>query len=98
VEIVDKADCPVIVEMNLNNMSQLIVVLNFWESKQLEYWLTDNYPECKLRSLYDKFTGPEEPDWYALEGDLDDELVYYLKLKYGDKIRGGLRFGHVKNQ
>lgn len=79
-------------------MSQLILTLNFWESKQLEYWLTDNYPDCKIRSLYDKFTPPEEPDWYALEGDLDDELVYYLNLKYGNKIRGGLRFGHAQNQ
>lgn len=82
----------------VSEMSQLILVLNFWESKQLEYWLTDNYPDCKLRSLYDKFTGPDEPDSYALEGDITEDLECFLRLKYGNQIKGGLRFGHVKNQ
>lgn len=75
-------------------MSQLLVNLNFWESKQLEYWLTDNYPEVKIRSLYDKFTAPEEPDLYAVEGPIVKELEYLLRLKYGDKIKGGIRFGN----
>lgn len=76
-----------------NKMSQLILVLNFWESKQLEYWLTDNYPDCKIRSLYDKYTEPEEEDWYALEGNIKEDLACYLKLKYGEKVRGGIRGG-----
>ncbi len=79
-------------------MSQLIINLNFWESKQLEYWLTDNYPECKIRSLYDKFTEPEELDVYAIEGNLGDDLVCYLKLRYGDQVKGGVRFGNTKSK
>jgi hypothetical protein len=78
-------------------MQQILLYLNFWESKQLEYWLTDNYPDCKLRSLYDKFTEPEAPDMYALEGNINEELGCLLKLKYGDKVRGGIRFGHTQN-
>ena len=84
--------------MPRQTMSQLIINLNFWESKQLEYWLTDNYPDCKIRNLYDKFTGPDEPDWYAVEGNLEDELVCYLKLRYGEQVRGGVRFGNIKSQ
>jgi hypothetical protein len=76
-------------------MSQLLVSLNFWESKQLEYWLTDNYPECKIRSLYDNFTSPDDAEVYAVEGNLEDELVCYLKLRYGDQIKSGVRFGNT---
>ncbi len=73
-------------------MSQLLINLNFWESKQLEYWLTDNFPSCTVRSLYDKWTGPEEEDRYAIEGNITQELECLLKLKYGDKIIGTVRF------
>jgi hypothetical protein len=79
-------------------MSQLIVNLNFWESKQLEYWLTDNYPECTIRSLYDSFKEPEELDAYAIEGNLEDDLVCYLKLRYGDQVKGGVRFANIKSK
>ncbi len=79
-------------------MSQLILSLNFWESKQLEYWLTDNCPGCKIRSLYDKFTGPEEDDVYAVEGDITQEVEYLIRLKYGEKIKGGVRFGNIKSK
>ena len=68
-------------------MTQIIICLNFWEYKQLEYWLKDNYPKAGIRSLYDKFTPPEEEDWYSVEGSLDKEAACMLKLKYGDKIR-----------
>lgn len=78
-------------------MSQLLVNLNFWESKQLEYWLTDNYPDCTIRSLYDNFTAPEQDEVYAIEGALDDNMVCYLKLKYGEKIKSGVRFGKPKD-
>ena len=61
--------------------------MNFWESKQLEYWLADNCSTAQVRSLYDKFTPPEEEDLYAIEGKLDKESVYMLKLRYGEKIR-----------
>ena len=73
-------------------MSQILIDLNFWESKQLEYWLKDNYPDCQIRSLYDKFTPPEEEDHYAIEGTIIPELEYILKLKYGEKIKGNVRF------
>lgn len=68
-------------------MNQLIINLNFWEYKQLEYWLKDNCPNSTIRSLYDKFIPPEEPDYYAIEGTLDKEIIYMLKLRYGNKIR-----------
>lgn len=76
--------------------SQQLITLNFWECKQLEYWLKDNFPECSIRSIYDKFTSPEEEDWYAIEGDISVDMELLLKLKYGDKLKGsnaGIRYG-----
>lgn len=66
---------------------QILVYLNFWESKQLEYWLKDNYPDLSIRSLYDKFSTPEESDWYAIEGNIDVDTECLIRLKYGDKIK-----------
>jgi len=68
-------------------ITQIVVVLNFWEAKQLEYWLKDNYPELTLRSLYDKYTSPEEDDWYAIEGNIAVDVECLIKLKYGNKIK-----------
>lgn len=76
--------------------SQQLISLNFWECKQLEYWLKDNFPDCTIRSLYDRFTGPEEQDWYAIEGDISVDMECLLKLKYGNKLKGsnaGIRHG-----
>lgn len=76
--------------------SQQLISLNFWECKQLEYWLKDNFPECSIRSLYDKFTSPEEEDWYAIEGEITVDMELLLKLKYGNKLKGsnaGIRYG-----
>jgi hypothetical protein len=76
--------------------SQQLISLNFWECKQLEYWLADNFPECTIRSLYDKWTGPEEEDWYAIEGEITLDMELLLKLKYGNKLKGsnaGIRHG-----
>lgn len=76
--------------------SQQLISLNFWESKQLEYWLSDNYPNCRIRSLYDNWSDPEEEEWYAIEGNIDVDLECLLKLKYGDKLKSsnaGLRHG-----
>jgi hypothetical protein len=70
--------------------------LNFWEFKQLEYWLSDNYPELKIRSLYDKYTSPDEEDWYAIEGNIDIDTECLIKLKYGNKVtvsNAGIRHG-----
>ena len=76
--------------------SQLRLFLNFWESKQLEYWLQDNYPDLTIRSLYDKFSQPEEKDWYAIEGKIDVDTECIIKLKYGNKVstsNAGLKHG-----
>lgn len=67
--------------------NQILISLNFWEYKQLEYWLKDNCPKATVRSLYDNCTLPEEPDHYAIEGTLDNETACMLKLRYGEKIR-----------
>lgn len=75
---------------------QQLIYLNFWEYKQLEYWLKDNFPECSIRSLYDKFISPEEEDWYAIEGDISVDMELLLKLKYGSKLKSsnaGIRHG-----
>ena len=75
---------------------QQLISLNFWECKQLEYWLKDNFPECSIRSLYDRFTGPNEQELYAVEGDISVDMECLLKLKYGDKLKSsnaGLRHG-----
>ena len=41
--------------------SQMTLQLNFWQAKQLEYWLKDNYPDCTI-SVIDKnsYTPPQE--------------------------------------
>ncbi len=77
-------------------LSQMKLFLNFWEYKQLEYWLADNYPELKIRSLYDNYKSPEEEDWYAIEGNIDIDTECLIKLKYGNKVtisNAGIRHG-----
>jgi hypothetical protein len=69
-------------------MKPLLISLNFWEYKQLEYWLKDNFPDCTIRSMYDKFTGPDEEDWYTVEGDITVDLRCLIVLKYGNKLKG----------
>jgi hypothetical protein len=76
--------------------TQQLISLNFWESKQLEYWLSDNYPDCRIRSLYDNWSSPEDEEWYAIEGNITLDMECLLKLKYGNKLKGsnaGLRHG-----
>jgi hypothetical protein len=76
--------------------NQQLVYLNFWEYKQLEYWLVDNFPDCRIRSLYDTWTGPEETELYAIEGDITLDMECLLKLKYGNKLKNtnaGIRHG-----
>ena len=75
---------------------QQLICLNFWEYKQLEYWLEDNYPDCRIRSLYDTWTQPDESEWYAIEGDITLDMECLLKLKYGSKLKSsnaGIRHG-----
>jgi len=76
--------------------SQQLIFLNFWEHKQLEYWLEDNFPDCRIRSLYDTWTAPDEPEWYAIEGEITLDMECLLKLKYGNKLKNsnaGIRHG-----
>jgi len=77
-------------------VSQIKVFLNFWEYKQLEYWLADNFPECTVRTLYDTWSNPEDQDWYAVEGNIDVDTECLIKLKYGNKVtisNAGMRHG-----
>ena len=76
--------------------NQQLIFLNFWECKQLEYWIEDNFPDCRIRSLYDTWTAPEESEWYAIEGNITLDMELLLKLKYGNKLKGskaGIRYG-----
>jgi hypothetical protein len=75
---------------------QQLILLNFWEYKQLEYWLADNFPDCRIRAIYDKWTTPDEEDVYAVEGDITVDMECLLKLKYGNKLKhsnAGIRHG-----
>lgn len=75
---------------------QQLIFLNFWECKQLEYWLADNFPDCTIRSLYDTWSSPEQEEWYAIEGNISLDMECLLKLKYGNKLKGsnaGIRHG-----
>jgi hypothetical protein len=75
---------------------QQLILLNFWEYKQLEYWLADNFPDCRIRAIYDKWTSPDEEDVYAVEGDITVDMECLLKLKYGNKLKhsnAGIRHG-----
>jgi len=67
--------------------SQQLISLNFWEYKQLEYWLADNFPECTIRSLYDIWSNPDQEEWYAIEGEITIDIECLLKLKYGNKLK-----------
>lgn len=78
-------------------MPQLLISLNFWESKQLEYWLIDNYPDSSIRSLYDTWSMPEVVEQYAVEGNITPELECILRLKYGERIKSELRFVNGQN-
>jgi hypothetical protein len=76
--------------------SQQLIYLTFWEYKQLEYWLTDNFPDCRIRSLYDTWSGPGETELYAIEGDITVDMECLIKLKYGNKLKSsnaGIRHG-----
>jgi hypothetical protein len=68
-------------------ISQILVFLNFWQYKQLEYWLTDHYSDCTIRELYDHWSKPEDKDWYAIEGAVTAELEMLIKLRYGDDVK-----------
>jgi len=75
---------------------QQLIFLNFWEYKQLEYWLEDNFSDCRIRSLYDNWSSPEESEWYAIEGNITVDMECLLKLKYGSKLKNsnaGIRYG-----
>jgi hypothetical protein len=75
---------------------QQLIFLNFWEYKQLEYWLEDNFSNCRIRSLYDTWTAPEEAEWYAIEGEITVDMELLLKLKYGNKLKSsnaGIKHG-----
>jgi len=75
---------------------QQLIALNFWEYKQLEYWLADNFPECTIRSVYDTWSNPDQEDWYAVEGNITVDMECLLKLKYGNKLKSsnaGIRYG-----
>ena len=75
---------------------QQLISLNFWECKQLEYWLKDNFPDCTIRSLYDTWSNPDQEDVYAIEGDITVDIEFLLKLKYGNKLKhsnAGIRHG-----
>ena len=76
--------------------TQQLISLNFWESKQLEYWLSDNFSDCRIRCLYDIWSDPEQEEWYAIEGNITLDMELLLKLKYGNKLKGsnaGIRHG-----
>lgn len=65
-------------------MSHLTIKLNFWQAKQLEYWLKDNYPECTISPInLDCWLPPEEPEWYRIDGKVDVDLSCLIQLKYG---------------
>lgn len=66
----------------MNN--HLLLSLNFWEAKQLEYWLKDNYPNCSIKVVNnDIYTPPEDQEYYRIEGEVNVDLACMLQLKYG---------------
>ena len=75
---------------------QQLIFLNFWERKQLEYWLVDNFPDCTIRNIHDTWSSPEEQEWYAIEGNITVDMECLLKLKYGNRLKdskAGIRHG-----
>lgn len=62
----------------------MLIKINFWQAKQLEYWLKDNYPDCTISVVNaESYVPPEEPDFYRIEGNIDIDLSCLIQLKYG---------------
>lgn len=63
----------------------VLIKLNFWEAKQLEYWLKDNYPSCGITVVNGEgYCPPDIKEYYAVTGEVGVDLACILKLKYGD--------------
>jgi len=68
----------------IQSMSRMILQLNFWQAKQLEYWLKDNYPNCSISAVNSyNWVPPEEPEPYRIDGPIDVDLSCMIQLKYG---------------
>lgn len=68
-------------------MSEVLLNLNFWQAKQLEYWLKDNYPTCTISVVNnDGYCPPEDKEFYRVSGDVDVDLACILQLKYGKDL------------
>lgn len=62
----------------------MLLNINFWQAKQLEYWLKDNYPDCSIKAVNTEgYVPPEELDVYRIEGNIDLDLSCLIQLKYG---------------
>lgn len=69
-------------------MSEILLYINFWQAKQLEYWLKDNYPDCNIRVVdINSYRPPDEKELYKVTGNVDIDLACILKLKYGQDIK-----------
>ena len=66
----------------MNN--HIVLSLNFWEAKQLEYWLKDNYPNCSITAVNkDSYCPPEDREHYKVTGDINVDMACIIQLKYG---------------
>lgn len=69
------------------HMLTIRLQLNFWEAKQLEYWLADNYPECTIKILDPYSYRPADAvEQYIITGKIDVDLACLLQLKYGTNV------------
>lgn len=69
-------------------MSEVLLKINFWQAKQLEYWLKDNYPGCNIFVVNnDGYCAPEDKEYYKILGDIDIDLACMLQLKYGKDVK-----------
>jgi len=75
-------------------MSNIFLNLNFWQAKQLEYWLKDNYPNCNIAAVdINGYYPPESKEFYRISGDIDIDLACILKLKYGKDVEEHINNG-----
>ena len=71
-------------KVTTHKMSRMLIQINFWQAKQLEYWLKDNYPDCSISAVNKEgYVPPEELDVYQIEGNIDVDLSCMIQLKYG---------------
>lgn len=73
-------------------MAQVLITLNLPESQELQQWLEKYNIDLKLRSMYDHWAEPLQPQLWALEGSFNEKIYNLLKDNFGIHLKSDIRF------